>query len=68
LVVPELETRDINDTSHKLYIVKRGNTLTQIAREYGVTIEDIVRLNDIQNPNLIFVGEVLRIPTINAYR
>jgi len=68
IVVPVLETSDINDTSHKLYIVKRGNTLTQIAREYGVTIEDIVRLNDIQNPNLIFVGEVLRIPTINAYR
>jgi len=67
LVVPELETRDINDTSHKLYIVKRGNTLTQIAREYGVTIEDIVRLNEISNPNLIFVGEVLRISTINEY-
>ena len=29
------------------------------------TIESIVELNDIANPNLIYVGETLRIPTIN---
>lgn len=68
LTVPVLENSDINDTSHKLYIVRRGNTLTQIARDYGVTIESIVRLNEISNPNLIFAGEVLRIPTINVYK
>ena len=63
--VPVLEKDTINDTSHRLYIVKRGNTLTQIAREFNVTIQEIVELNDIANPNLIFVGEILRIPTIN---
>jgi len=68
LTVPILESNEINDTSHKLYIVRRGNTLTQIADEYGVTIESIVRLNEIANPNLIYVGEVLRIPAINVYR
>lgn len=68
LTVPVLENNEVHDTSHKLYIVRRGNTLTQIAREYGVTIESIVRLNEISNPNLIYVGEVLRIPTINVYK
>lgn len=68
LIVPILEDNKIHDTSHKLYIVKRGNTLTQIAYEYGVTIDSIVRLNNIANPNLIYVGEVLRIPTINSYK
>lgn len=63
--VPVLTNNEIHDTSHRLYIVIRGNTLTQIAREYGVTIESIVELNDIRNPNLIYVGEVLRIRTIN---
>lgn len=63
--VPVLEEDTINDTSHRLYIVKRGNTLTQIAREFNVTIQEIVELNDIANPNLIFTGEILRIPTIN---
>ena len=65
LKVPILGDYKIHDTSHRLYIVRRGNTLTQIAREYGVTIESIVELNDIANPNLIYVGETLRIPTIN---
>ena len=65
LKVPILRDDEINDTSHRLYIVKRGNTLTQIAREFNVTIQEIVELNDIANPNLIFAGEVLRIPTIN---
>lgn len=68
LIVPLLENNEINDTSHKLYIVRRGNTLTQIALKYGVSIDSIVRLNNIQNPNLIYVGEVLRIPTINVYK
>lgn len=63
--VPILEKDTINDTSHRLYIVKRGNTLTQIALKFSVTIQEIVELNDIANPNLIFVGEILRIPTIN---
>jgi len=61
-----LETTDINDTSHKLYIVQRGNTLTAISQEFDVSIESIVELNDIANPNLIYAGEILRIPTINS--
>ena len=65
LKVPVFRNDEINDTSHRLYIVKRGNTLTQIAREFDVTIQEIVELNDIANPNLIFAGEILRIPTIN---
>lgn len=65
LKVPIFDDDEIHDTSHRLYIVRSGNTLTQIAREYDVSIERIVKLNDIANPNLIFTGEVLRIPTIN---
>lgn len=65
LKVPILDNHEIHDTSHRLYIVRRGNTLTQIAKEYGVSIESIVELNNIVNPNLIYIGETLRIPTIN---
>ncbi len=65
ICVPFLESNNINETSHKLYIVQRGNTLTYISRLFGVSIESIVELNDIQNPNLIFTGEVLKITTIN---
>jgi len=65
IFVPRLDNSNLNDTSHVLYVVKRGNTLTQISMLYGVSIESIVQLNDIENPNLIFSGEVLRIPVIN---
>lgn len=43
------------------YTVKRGDTLSGIANIYGVTVEEIARLNNIQNPNLIYVGQVLEI-------
>lgn len=43
------------------YTVQRGNTLSQIARAYGVTVSHIVEMNGIQNPNLIYPGEKLRI-------
>lgn len=54
-------TVEISDLNHVLYTVKPGDTLTAIARRYGVSIASIVSLNQISNPNLIYVGEILRI-------
>ena len=45
------------------YTVKKGDTLSQIASLYGVSVNEIVALNNIKNPNLIYVGEVLQITT-----
>lgn len=47
------------------YTVQRGNTLSQIARAYGVTVSHIVDMNKIQNPSLIYPGEKLRITESN---
>lgn len=45
------------------YIVQRGDTLSGIARKYGTTVNELVILNrQIQNPNLIFPGERIRVP------
>lgn len=52
---------NIHDMNHILYTVRRGNSLYQIARMYNTSIAQIVRLNRIKNPNLIYAGEVLRI-------
>jgi LysM repeat protein len=45
-----------------VHLVRTGETLASIARQYGVTAEEIAAANDIQNPNQIFVGTVLIIP------
>ena len=43
------------------YTVKRGDTVMRIGLETGQAWRDIVRWNGIENPNLIEVGQVLRV-------
>ena len=43
------------------YTVKPGDTLIRIGLDTGQTTRDIVRWNNLENPNLIEVGQVLRI-------
>lgn len=47
------------DTS---YTVQPGDTLSAIARQFDTTVQAIVEANNIANPNLIHVGQVLTIP------
>ena len=54
-----------NQGNYIRYIIQSGDTLTGIAKKYGTTINELVRINNIQNPNLIYAGEVLLIPTKN---
>lgn len=41
------------------YTVKKGDTLSEIAFLYNTTVEEIAKLNDIENVNLIYPGEKL---------
>jgi polysaccharide deacetylase family sporulation protein PdaB len=43
------------------YIVKAGDTLWKISAIYGVTVQQIVNINNLANPNLISPNQVLRI-------
>lgn len=52
---------DRHETSHSIYVVRYGDTLSQIAIRYNTTVQNLVNLNSIENPNLIYVGEKLRI-------
>ena len=48
--------------SGKTYTVVKGDTLSEIAQKYGTTVDTLVQLNGIKNPNLIVVGQVLKLP------
>ncbi|NMA01526.1 MAG: LysM peptidoglycan-binding domain-containing protein [Clostridia bacterium] len=48
----------------QLYTVQPNNTIFTIAQRFGVTVEDILAVNpQIANPNIIFEGQVICIPT-----
>ena len=41
------------------YTVQAGDTLSYIAAKFGTTVSNLVTLNNISDPNLIYVGQVL---------
>lgn len=48
-------------SSATYYTVKKGDTLSEIATKYGTTYQKIASLNNIANPNKIYVGQKLRV-------
>lgn len=54
---------DQSPESQNVYTVVKGDNLTTIARRYNITVEEIVKLNNIKNKNLIYVGQKLKLPT-----
>ena len=49
-------------TKAKTYKVVRGDTLSKIAKQYGTTVDTLVKLNGIKNKNLIYVGQIIKLP------
>ncbi|HHE72378.1 MAG TPA: LysM peptidoglycan-binding domain-containing protein [Chloroflexi bacterium] len=45
------------------YVVQPGDNLFRIGLRYGVTVAQLARANNITNPALIYVGQVLTIPS-----
>jgi lysozyme len=44
------------------YTVAAGDNLSLIAADYGVSVNQLLQVNGIQNPNIIYVGQQLVIP------
>lgn len=60
ITTEEMENKE--DYSVIIYVVKSGDTLWNIAKRFGSTVDDIVRVNGIERPDKINVGEKIYIP------
>jgi len=49
------------------YMVKKGDTLSAIAKKYGTTVSKLAKANAIQNPDVIHTGQLLIIPSDTDY-
>lgn len=70
-IIDNIKIEDINDRANEdydsliLYIVRSGDTLWQIAKKFNSTVEEIARMNGIEDTNKIDVGKKLYIPKFN---
>jgi len=44
------------------HVVQSGETLSEIAREYGVSVNAVINANNLKDPNSLRVGQTLFIP------
>ena len=51
-----------DETDSKTYVVEPGDTLSGIAAKFGTTVEDLCKLNNIENPDIIYAGQLLLLP------
>jgi len=50
-------------SAEELRTVKSGDTVFSISKEYGVSVDDVLFLNGIEDPRKIYAGQKLRIPS-----
>jgi LysM repeat protein len=56
------DTPDAPAVTGDVYVVQKGDTLKKIAKEAGITLQELLAVNEIENPNLIFKGMQINIP------
>lgn len=50
-----------NIQSPRYYVVRPGDTVLSIAERYGLELENLLQLNNLENPNIIYPGQILRL-------
>ena len=51
------EMRQVSGGTVLPYVVQPGDTLGVIAQKFGVSVDQLMKWNDIKNPNIITVGQ-----------
>ena len=64
--ITEEESKGKNNCSLVIYYAKDGDTIWKIAKKFGSTMEEIIRINGIENENKLNIGQQLFIPRYNG--
>ena len=54
-------SHNYNNRDVKEYKIKKGDTLSEIAQKFNTTVSYLAQINKIQNPDLIYAGNYLKI-------
>jgi murein DD-endopeptidase MepM/ murein hydrolase activator NlpD len=70
--IPQLPALEVAQTkqpeAERIHTVKAGETIAKIARQYGVSIEQIIEANQLTNPNFVSIDRQLVIPNSELAR
>ncbi|HEX5351432.1 MAG TPA: LysM peptidoglycan-binding domain-containing protein, partial [Trichococcus sp.] len=69
IVIPKASTAvaDSPQPFGMKYTVVSGDTLSEIALRYGVTVDQLVKTNQINDPNQIYIGQMLMLPLSTSF-
>ena len=62
-VIAKAGLNHLSGAGGRKYTVRQGDTLSEIAVRFGTTVKELQRLNNIQNPDRIYAGQVIRLGT-----
>lgn len=65
-IYPPVDFEEKSNAGYTTYVVKKGDTLSGIANKYNTTYQELAKYNNISNPNIIQVGQVIKIPSNNV--
>ncbi len=57
----KIDAGALSNEGYLTYRIKSGDTLWSIARRYNTTVENLVKINNIENPNLIYPNQIIKI-------
>ena len=63
--VLKIPVQEQEEESKNVYVVKKGDSLYKIVKEYDTTTNELIKLNNLSNTNLS-IGQILKIPTVKS--
>ena len=60
--LPTLDPTTVVPLEQSEYVVQVGDTLSDIANRFNISINTLVRLNQLTNPDVLYVGQILKLP------